>query len=80
MKNTKQKHKLRSKRGDTFFDRRRLDNRRSLYSLNYFAKGGVERRKSADRRKGRFDRRKGWTRISQWSSIFIDRNSEPDKD
>ena len=76
MKNTKQKHKLRSKRGGTFFDRRRLDSRRTVYSLDYFVKGGVERRKYTDRRKSRLDRRKGWIRISKWSSIFIDRNSE----
>ena len=80
MKNNKQKHKLRSKRGGTFFDRRRLDSRRAVYSLDYFAKGGVERRKNTDRRKSHLDRRKGWIRISKWSSIFIDRKSEPDND
>jgi len=80
MKNSKQKHKLRSKRGGTFFDRRRLDSRRKVYSLDYFAKGGAERRKKADRRKSRLDRRKGWAKISKWSSIFLDSNSEPAND
>ena len=80
MKNIKKKRGLRFKRGGTFFDRRRLDSRRTTYSLDYFAKGGVERRKNPDRRKSRHDRRKGWIRVSEWSSIFIDSDSEPDKD
>lgn len=71
---------MRSRRGGTFFDRRRLDSRRTVYSLDYFAKGGVERRTIADRRQSHRDRRKGWTRISKWSSIFIDSDPEPDKD
>ncbi len=80
MKNGKQKRNLKLKRGGTFFDRRRLDSRRTTYSLDYFVKGGVERRKSTDRRQRRHDRRKGWIRISKWSSIYIGSNSESDKD
>lgn len=80
MKNSKEKPKTSSRRIGAFFDRRRLDSRRKVYSLDYFAKGGVERRKKADRRKIRLDRRKGWARISKWSSIFINSKSEPDND
>ena len=80
MKDSKEKRRSRSKRGGSFFDRRGPDSRRKTYSLDYFAKGGVERRKRTDRRKRRHDRRKEWIRISKWSSIFTDSNSKTDKD
>jgi hypothetical protein len=56
-------------------DRRRLENRRKVYSLDYFSKGGAERRKLKDRRRRLRDRRKGWVKVSDWSSIYIDPDS-----
>ncbi|MBU0698673.1 MAG: hypothetical protein KKE59_04510 [Proteobacteria bacterium] len=72
------KNKLLSGRRSSSTDRRRLDNRRRVYSLDYFSQGGIERRKTQDRRKRRHDRRKGWVRVGDWSSIFIDPDSNTD--
>lgn len=80
MKTIKPEKKLRLKRKSTSVDRRRIDGRRRVYSLDYFAKGGVERRKTTDRRKQLIDRRKGWVRVSRWSSVFVDSNSETEDD
>lgn len=80
MKTIKSKNKLRFKRKSTCVDRRRIDSRRKIYSLDYFAKGGLERRKKTDRRMGQNDRRKGWVRVSRWSSIFADSDAEIEND
>jgi len=58
-------------------DRRRLENRRKVYSLDYFSRGGLERRKMRDRRMRQRDRRKGWEKVSDWSSIYIDPDANP---
>jgi hypothetical protein len=50
-------------------DRRSGEDRRKVYSLNYFMKGGKERRKSNERR-NQGERRSGWMRIDKWYSIF----------
>lgn len=52
------------------FDRRSGEDRRKVYSLNYFMKGGKERRKSNERR-SQGERRSGWMRIDKWYSIFM---------
>jgi hypothetical protein len=49
-------------------DRRFGGERRRMYNLDYFLKGGVERRSWKERRK-KDERREGWMRISKWSSV-----------
>jgi hypothetical protein len=70
---TKRKDKL----NESFFekgrqsrlDRRSGEDRRKTHSLDYFVKGGKERRRAEERRhKG--ERRKGWLRIDKWYSVF----------
>ncbi len=72
---TRRKEKLK----DSFFekgrqsrlDRRSGEDRRKTYSLDYFVKGGKERRQAEERRyKG--ERRNGWLRIDKWYSVFTD--------
>jgi hypothetical protein len=46
--------------------------------MDYFSRGGIERRKMKDRRKQRLDRRKSWVRVSQWSSVYVDPDSSPE--
>ncbi len=53
-------------------DRRSGEDRRKKYSMNYFLKGGIERRKNEERRK-QGERRSDWLRIDKWYSIFIGR-------
>jgi hypothetical protein len=55
----------------TGLDRRSDEDRRSIYSLDYFARGGLERRIKNERRK-RMERRRGWVRASNWTSISTD--------
>ncbi len=71
---TKRKEKLK----DSFYekgrqsklDRRSGEDRRKIYSLDYFIKGGKERRQAEERRhKG--ERRNDWMRIDKWYSVFI---------
>ena len=49
-------------------DRRCGDDRRKSYRLGYFINGGVERRSGKERR---FlgERRLGWVRATEWSSV-----------
>ena len=49
-------------------DRRSGDDRRKSYRLGYFINGGVERRSGKERR---FlgERRIGWVRATEWSSV-----------
>jgi hypothetical protein len=70
--------KLLFRRRSSSVNRRRLDNRRRVYSLDYFSQGGIERRKALDRRKRNHDRRKGWVKISDGSSVYID--PDPNQD
>ena len=51
-------------------DRRSGQDRRKSYSLDYFAHGGIERRKGKERRQGG-ERRSEWSRVSKWYSIYI---------
>ena len=48
-------------------DRRRGKDRREVYDLEHFLKGGKERRIWVERR-WRAEKRKGWVRVSRWSS------------
>jgi hypothetical protein len=51
------------------FDRRSGEDRRKVYDLEYFLKGGTERRSRKERRHGN-ERRKDWVPISDWSSLW----------
>ena len=49
-------------------DRRSGDDRRKSYRLGYFINGGVERRSGKERRL-LGERRIGWVRATEWSSV-----------
>jgi hypothetical protein len=49
-------------------DRRSGDDRRQSYRLGYFMNGGVERRSGKERRL-MGERRIGWVRATEWSSV-----------
>ena len=51
-------------------DRRSGDDRRKVHNLNYFIRGGVERRKFIERR-SQEERRKNWLRVDEWVSVFV---------
>ena len=51
-------------------DRRSGDDRRKVHNLNYFIRGGVERRKFKERR-SQGERRKNWLRVDEWVSVFV---------
>ena len=52
-------------------DRRSGKDRRRGSSPDYFADGGVERRRRPDRRSGPTEPRKGWRRTGRWKSVPI---------
>jgi len=53
---------------DAFLDRRSGDDRREAYDLDFFERGGVERRSGIDcRKKG--ERRAQCVNVSEWSSV-----------
>jgi len=52
-------------------DRRSGMDRRRIHDLNYFIRGGVERRKFKERR-SQGERRKNWVRVDEWISVFLD--------
>jgi len=54
---------------DPYLDRRSSEDRRQHYSLVYFNRGGRERRIEDRERRMLQERRKGYVRISNWSSI-----------
>lgn len=51
-------------------DRRKGEERRVLYNLDYFLQGRKERRQWVDRR-WRKELRKGWIRVSKWISVDL---------
>ena len=51
-------------------DRRDSEDRRQIHDLGYFDGGGMERRIGEERRESG-EKRAGWVRISQWSSICV---------
>lgn len=57
-------------RRDYWIDRRSGDDRRKVHNLNYFIRGGVERRKFIERRTQE-ERRKNWIRVDEWVSVFV---------
>jgi hypothetical protein len=56
---------------DPYLDRRSGEDRREIYNADYFENGGVERRSGKDRRQ-ESERRKGYVRVSKWSSVCPD--------
>jgi len=58
-------------RRKSIFDRRSGDDRRKLYALGRFLKGGVEKRNGEERR-ARSEKRKGWVRVDKWSSVHLE--------
>jgi hypothetical protein len=51
-------------------DRRSGVDRRKTHNLDYFLKGGVERRSWKERRSGD-ERRVGWIRAGKWNSVYV---------
>ncbi len=64
---------LSKRKTDPYLDRRCGEDRRKVYSLDYFFKGNFDRRNEPERRTN-FERRVDCIRINEWSSIC------PDKD
>ena len=52
-------------------DRRRERDRRQVYDIRYFRHGGIERRSRRPEPRTSRELRKGWVRITQWSSFFL---------
>jgi len=59
-----------SKKKRTSIDRRSDTDRRKVYDLDYFVKGGKERRRYVDRR-WRKEMRVNWVRVGKWSSVDL---------
>ena len=66
-----------AKKRETRIDRRSGMDRRKVYDLDYFSRGGIERRRRPQRR-SLFERRKQWLRVSEWRSVFISESDEAD--
>ena len=49
-------------------DRRSGNDRRKAHNLDYFLKGGKERRSRKERR-SKIERRGGWIKVGQWNSV-----------
>ncbi len=54
----------------SMIDRRSGVDRRKVHDLDYFLKGGVERRRWKERR-SKQERRKDWLRADEWASVFV---------
>ncbi len=52
------------------FDRRSGKDKRKLYHLWLFSKGGVKRRCGEERR-SKFEARQEWVRVDKWSSVRL---------
>ena len=55
----------------TNVDRRSGCDRRESHDIGYFVVGGVERRKKPKDRRELPERRDGWVRVTQWSSLYV---------
>jgi len=69
----KTKFRQKRKQDRRLLDRRSGEDRRRIYSIDYFAEGGRERRKSEERRR-RGERRSGCVRVSDWSSVCLEKD------
>ncbi len=70
---TAQERRRTQRKTDPFMDRRSGEDRRKVYSLEYFELGNPDRRNSMERRDN-IERREDCVRVSEWSSAC------PDKD
>lgn len=59
------------RRENTGLCRRSLNNRREAHHLDYFTDGGVEGRRRKERRRPLIETRKGWVRVSDWTSAMV---------
>ena len=57
----------------TGVDRRSPTDRRQVHNLGYFERDGVERRKGGERRRQVREPRRGWVRVSDWTSAIVGR-------
>jgi len=62
---------INKRKRDPYVDRRSGEDRRKIYLADYFENSGLERRSGKDRRH-QGERRKGFIRVSKWSSIIQD--------
>ena len=53
----------------SLIDRRSGEDKRRSYNLDYFFKGGEERRRLFERRR-RSERRSKWVRTGKWYSVY----------
>jgi hypothetical protein len=53
------------------FDRRGDQDRRQHYDISVVEKLGQDRRKSSSERRTSPEKREGWVRVSQWSSVCV---------
>ena len=60
-------------------DRRSLEDRRKAYNLNYFLKGGKEKRHWKEQRKQLIELRKGWVRVTDWTSAMVGSSFESER-
>lgn len=68
------KHNSRLQRkGDPYLDRRSGEDRRKIYSIDFFLKGNRDRRQQSERRANN-ERREDCVRINQWASVCPDKN------
>jgi len=72
---TEKKPRKEKRKKDPYLDRRYGEDRREAYDIDYFAKGGIERRKAKEQRKPE-ERRKGCVKVSKWSSVCAERISK----
>lgn len=61
------------RKGDPYMDRRSGEDRRQVYSLDYFLQGNPDRRKRRERRIHK-ERRLDHVQISKWYSVCPDKN------
>ena len=61
---------------DPYVDRRSVEDRREVYSSDYWERWGIERRTLKERRLQK-ERRGSCVRVSKWSSVCLDDNYSP---
>lgn len=66
------KHQATSRLSDPYRDRRSGEDRRKIYSLDYFTLGGPDRRSGMERRYNK-ERRQDCIRVDEWSSVCPDK-------
>ena len=65
------------RRKDQYMDRRSGDDRRQVYSIDYFENNGLERRQSIDRR-SQAERRDDCVSVSKWTSVCVSEDDIPE--